>query len=108
DELGIDIIQRIVNYGKGNAKGDPGSVRLEIANPVQTIATSNNDLNRRLRINETHAQGATNINVYNLAENCDPSHPAKFRVWIPNEAVRINKVLLTYSNERFRANSKAI
>ncbi|MFD2118165.1 phage tail spike protein [Paenibacillus yanchengensis] len=102
----LDI--RIVNVKKGDIFGDRGKVQLEIANKSQDITTSMSDINNRLRIEEVYAQGATNVNVYNLAENCDPTHPAKFKIWIPDEAVRINKILLTYENEPFRANSKAV
>lgn len=108
EELGIDVIFRVANKSKGDIWGDPGAVRLEIANRTQDISTSLANLQDRQRINETYAQGATNVNIYDLAENCDPTHPAKFRIWVPEEAVRINKVLLTYENEPFRANSKAI
>lgn len=108
DELGIEFTSRVVKYSKGDVIMQNGNVTLEIANKTQDIASSLADLQSRQKINETHAQGATNVNVYNLAENCDPTHPAKFKIWIPEEAVRINKVLLTYENEPFRANSKAI
>src|SRR5690606_29906912 len=99
---------RVVNVKKGNVCGERGKVQLEIANKTQTIATAMADIQNRLRVEEVYAQGATNVNVYNLAENCDPTHPAKLRIWIPDEAIRINKVLLTYDNEPFRADSKAI
>jgi len=107
EELGIDFTSRVVKYSKGDLFGNPAAVSLEIANKTQDVASALADLESRQRINETHAQGATNINVYNLAENCDPEHPAVFRIWIPEEAVRINKVLLTYNNEPFRADSKS-
>lgn len=93
---------RVVNVKKGNVWGERGKVQLEIANKTQTIATAMADVQNRLRIEEVYAQGATNVNVYNLAENCDPTHPAILRFWVPDEAVRINKVLLTYESEPFR------
>jgi len=108
EELGIDFTSRVVKYSKGDLFGNPAAVSLEIANKTQDVALSLADLESRQRINETHAQGATNVNNYNLAENCDPTHPAKFKIWIPPEAVRINKVLLTYENEPFRAYSRSI
>lgn len=108
EDLGIDFTSRVVKYSKGDLFGNPAAVSLEIANKTQDVASALADLENRQRINETHAQGSTTLNVYNLAENCDPTHPARFEIWIPNEVVRINKVLLTYKNEPFRANSKAI
>lgn len=103
-----DTVIRVVNVKKGNVRGAPGNVTLEIANRRKDMAGTVADLQNRMKIEEIYSQGATNVNVYNLAENCDPAHPAKLRIWIPEEAVRINKVLLTYENEPFRANSKAV
>src|SRR5690606_18760191 len=106
-ELGIDIRARVVNVRKNNLVGAPGDVQLEIANRVQDLAGSLADLNERQRINEVHAQGSTNLDTQNFADNCDPDHPAVLRFYVPEEAVRVNKVLLTYRAEAFRAYSRA-
>lgn len=108
EEMGIDIIARVVNVRKTNVTGAPGAVTLEIANRPQNIAGSMADLESRQRINEVYAQGATNVNVYNMVDNADQSNPAKLRFWVPAEAVRINKLLLSYRNTNFRGYSRAI
>lgn len=107
-ELGIDIKARVVNVRKSDLFGAPGDVQLEIANRPQDIAGSIAELADRQRINEVYAQGATNIDSHNFADNCDPQHPAVLRFYIPAETVRINRVLMSYRTEAFRAYSRAI
>lgn len=50
-----------------------------------------------------YMQGATNIYSINAAENCDATHYLNLRFFIPNEAVAINKVLLNFKLEDYRA-----
>lgn len=103
-----DLLVRVVNVKKKNVLGSPGDVELEIANRPQDIAGTIADLQNRLRIEEVYAQGATNINSHDFADNCDPQHPAVMRFYIPEETARINKVTLSYQVEPFRAYSRAI
>ncbi|QJD87905.1 hypothetical protein HH215_00040 [Cohnella herbarum] len=107
-EMGEDITIRVVNKRKSDIYGQPGAVELEIANRLIDIAGSMADLANRQRIGEVYAQGATNVDTHDFADNCDPTHPAKLRFWIPEEAVRINKVRLSYESQHFRGYSKAI
>jgi phage minor structural protein len=107
EELDIDFIARVVNVGKRDVRGAPGDVKIEIANRVQDIATAFADLDRRIRINETYAQGATNLDSHDFMDNCDPEHPAILKFYIPEETVRINKLTLSYEVAAFRAYSKA-
>lgn len=108
EELGIDVITRVVNKRRPDVRGAPGAVQLEIANKPINIAGSIAELADRQRINETYAQGATNFDTHVFADNCDTDHPAVLRFWVPEETARINKVLLTFECEAFRAYSKAI
>ncbi|MBY3623748.1 hypothetical protein HGO21_29990 [Acinetobacter sp. CUI P1] len=108
DELGEDFIARVVNVGKGDMIGSPGDVQIEIANRTEDIAGSIADLQNRQHINDSYAQGATNLDTRDFAENCDPSHPAVIRFYVPEETARINKVMLSFQVEAFRAYSKAI
>lgn len=108
EELGEDIIARVVNKRKRDLYGQPGQVELEIANKVQNVASSIADLSNRLRIEEVYAQGATNFDSHDFADNCDPEHPAVLRFWVPEDTARINKVMLSYRVEAFRAYSRAI
>jgi hypothetical protein len=50
-----------------------------------------------------YMQGATNIYAISEAENCDSTHYLNMRFFIPNEAIAINKVLLNFNLENYRA-----
>ncbi len=105
-EDGISVTTRIVTVSKDDVDRDPGNVKVVIANKSQDITGSISDLQSRARINETYAQGATNLAFVPFADNADASHPATFRFYIPTETVRINKVQLNLSFEPFRAYSQ--
>ncbi|WP_042122767.1 phage tail spike protein [Paenibacillus senegalensis] len=103
-----DFTIRVVNVRKPDLRGEPGDVILEIANRPQDIAGTIADLQSRMKIEEVYAQGATNYDTQTFADNCDPNYPAIIRFRIPDETARINKVLLSYRSEGFRAYSRAI
>lgn len=107
DDLGLEFEARVVSVSKNDVNGAPGNVTLEIANRVADIAADMAEMQRKQRIYETYSQGATNIDSHDFADNCDPDHPAVLRFYVPEEAVRVNKVLLTYRVEAFRAYSRA-
>src|SRR5690606_35289804 len=102
-ELGIDIRARVVNVRKNNLLGAPGDVQLEIANRVQDLAGSLADLTERQRIDEVRARGARGVDPDDLAATWDAQHAPGLRSYGPPEAVRVNKVLLRYRTESFRA-----
>ncbi len=103
EDLGVHIKSRIVQVSKSDLLGDPGTVTVIIANKVRDIASSISDLQSRVAIGETYAQGATNQQVYNFADNADPQHPATLRLYISDSVARINKMLLNVEFEPFRA-----
>ena len=105
---GITLRTRVVNVSKSDLRADPGSVQVTLANKDQDIAGSISDLQNRALINETYAQGATNLMVQNFADNADPTHPATLLVWVPDSAVRINKMVLSVNFEAFRGYSNAV
>ncbi|MDO3681978.1 phage tail protein, partial [Paenibacillus ehimensis] len=107
-ELGVDVTARVVSVRKGDLYGAPGDVEIEIANRSQDIAKGIADLANRQRINEVYAQGATNLDSHDFADNCDPQHPAILRLYIPEETARINKMRISYQVEPFRAYERAI
>jgi len=103
-----DVIVRVVNVSKRNVRGAPGDVELEIANRQQTISGTFNDLQNRMKIEEVNAQGATNLYAQPFADNCDPTHPAVLRVWVPEETARVNKLMLFYEVEAFRGYTRSL
>ena len=98
----------IVSIKKGNLIGDPARVVIDIANKPRDVAGSISELADRTRINEVYAQGATNLVSINYNDNADRQNPAVLRVFIPQEMARINKLILNYQLEPFRAFSRAI
>ena len=105
---GITLRTRIVNVSKSDLRVDPGNIQITLANKDQDISGSISDLQNRAIINETYAQGATNLMIQNFADDADAEHPAKLLVWVPDSAVRINKMVLSVNYEPFRGYSKAI
>ena len=107
EDLGIDVESRVVNVRKQDMMGRPGDVELEISNKSVDIAGIINEMTEKQRINDLYAQGATNWDTHDFADNCDPEHPAVLRFWVPEDTARINKVMLSYQVEAFRAYSKS-
>lgn len=104
-EHGINFDARIVTISKRDVNGDPGDIEITIANAARDAADSINTLADRVGIGELYSQGATNLFAIPFADNADASHPAKFRVYIPEGMVRINKMLLSWQIVAFRAYS---
>lgn len=105
---GITLRTRVVDVSKSDLRADPGTIQITLANKEKDIAGSISDLQNRALINETYAQGATNLMVQNFADDADPTHPATLLVWVPGSAVRINKMVLTVAFEPFRGYSNAV
>jgi len=80
---------------------------LVVANRETSIASSVADLADRQRIEETYAQGATQIYSQALQANCDSASGAVMDFFIPEEMRIINKVLAKIRIKRFRAYSQA-
>jgi phage minor structural protein len=107
DDLGT-IEARIMKESKGDLTGNPGDISLEIANKVEDLSTTNADLERRQQINELYSQGATNIDSHDYNDNADPDNPAEITFYLPDELVKINKLLLSFKTDKFRAYERAI
>jgi phage minor structural protein len=101
----INIIVPIVKVSKSDVRGNPFDVDLEVANKAKNVTGSISDLQERARINDTYAQGATNLQQIVYADNADQGHPLKIKFYIPQEMARINKLILNYTIEPFRSYS---
>ena len=101
----INIIVPIVKVSKNDVRGNPFDVDLEVANKAKNVTGSISDLQERARINDTYAQGATNLQQIVYADNADQGHPLKIKFYIPQEMARINKLILNYTIEAFRSYS---
>lgn len=103
-EEGLEFNAYITETTKTIGEATP---KVTIANKEKDIAGSISELQERARIAETYSQGATNLMQIAYADNADPEHPGQLKVFIPAEMVRINKLILQFQLEPFRAFSKA-
>lgn len=106
-EDNINLKVPIVSVTKSDLRGNPFDIEIEIANKKKDITGSISEIQERARINDTYSQGATNLMQMAFVDNCDPKYPATLRFYIPNEMARINKLILNYTIEQFRAYSRA-
>lgn len=107
EELGVNINVRLMKKSKSDVTGNPLNMSLVIGDPIEDLGTTQADLERRQKINETYSQGATNIDSHDYNDNCDPENPAVIKFFLPEDLVNINSLILTYETEEFRAYSKA-
>ncbi|MEI2319019.1 phage tail spike protein [Bacillus paramobilis] len=106
-ELGVKVDVRLMKKSKSDVNGNPLNMSLVIGDPIEDLGTTQADLERRQKINETYSQGATNIDSHDYNDNCDPENPAVIKFFLPEDLVNINSLILTYEIEEFRAYSKA-
>jgi len=99
---------RIKKESKSDIQGQPWNVNLELGDLKEDQSTTETDLERRQQINELYAQGATNISNYSYNDNADDENPAEILVYFPAEIVRLNKAILSYKTDKFRAYERAI
>jgi phage minor structural protein len=108
NDLDISYNAFVISTTRRNIDSEPWNCQLEISNKAEDIAGSIAALADRQRINEVYSQGATNIDTHDFADNADASHPATLRFYIPDETVKINKALLSWRVEAFRAYSTTV
>jgi len=107
DESGIEFAARIIGVAKPDLTGDPGNIKLEIANvDTKKLSYEVFEIKNRQRISDVYAQGATNIDSNDYQDNCDATHPAVIEFYIPEDCVRVNECWLSYKCEKFRAYEK--
>lgn len=85
--------------------GDITTGSITIANKVVSIATSISDLADRQRIEQSYAQGATQIYSQALQANCDTKTGAVIDFIIPSEMRIVNKVFAKIRMSQFLAYS---
>lgn len=87
--------------------GDIDEVEVTLNNKSTDIASTVADLADRTRIEQSYAQGATQLYALALQANASPSDGAVMDFYIPAEMRYVNKVLLKVQLEQFRSYSKA-
>lgn len=102
-EDNIDFVVPIIQVSKKDVTGNYLLTELEIANKSRSTASTISELQNRARINETYSQGATNLQQIVHADNADKNNGLVIKFYIPTEMARINKLILNYTIEPFRA-----
>jgi phage minor structural protein len=100
DYPNVDLL--IMKEHRPDIKGERGNTELEIGSLTEDLSTTQADLERRQQINELYAQGSTNLLNFDYNDNADDNHPAIIRFYVPQEAVKINKLDLTFETTEFR------
>jgi len=103
---GLDLTTGIELISKADVFGDPAVVMLTLSTASTDLVGDINSLADRVAINELYSQGTTQMYPLQLADNADAEHPLVMRYYIPSEAKHINKVILSWQVENFRAYSK--
>ena len=80
---------------------------ITVANRETSIASSLADMADRQRIEQTYAQGATQIYSQALQANCNATSGATMDFFLPDEMRIVNKVLVKVRMKKFRAYSQA-
>jgi phage minor structural protein len=106
DYPNLDLL--IMKEHRPDIKGGKGNTQLEIGSLAEDLSTTQADLERRQKINEVYAQGATNAYVVPLDQNCDPENPAVFKFYIYEDFRKINKLDLTFETINFEGYIKAM
>lgn len=86
---------------------DIKSSTLVIANHSTSIATSIADMADRQRIEQSYAQGATQLYAQSVQANATTEKAAKLNFYIPAEMRIVNAVMVKIQLDRFRSYSKA-
>lgn len=107
DDLGVDIITRIIEISKSDVTGKPAEAKITIANKAASVASTIADLSDRQRIREAYSQGAVTLFTNHFYDNCSPEYPAEMKFYVPNNVVHINQILLNGNAAAFRGYTKA-
>ena len=105
-EADIDDSYRIVgqtyrsDYGNLTLQTEVSNRSLEF---IEQMQKSKQDAESMAK----YMQGSTNIYALTETENCDSITPLNMRIYIPSEAVAVNKVLLNYKLKDYRTYSKS-
>lgn len=98
---------RIMNEKKSDVFGDPGNIQLDINYISRDITTTTADLERQLEIYKLSSVGATNKDTVSFFDNADEDKPLPVPVFFEDELKKINKVILTFKTDKYRAYSRA-
>ena len=103
-ELTIRARVREIHYPKPIT--EPWNAKLTIANRSADVASVIAQLQRTSRIEQLYGQGSTTFYAGGIEQNADAETPAEGDIYIPDDMVHINAIMLKVTLSSFRADSK--
>ena len=105
-DYGLTIRARVreVHYPKPIT--EPWNAKLTIANRSADVASVIAQLQRTSRIEQLYGQGSTTFYAGGIEQNADAETPAEGDIYIPDDMVHINAIMLKVTLSSFRADSK--
>ncbi len=108
EDAGIDDKTYIIDITKSDVLGKKTDIDVQMANRPSNLADAISAINEKLHYEQLSPQGGTCVYAYTFSGSIDPTHPARLKVYLPDNLVHINKLMLTYTLGPFRAYSKSI
>ena len=75
----------------------------EVSNTRQTLTQDLSQSKQEIKVGSQYMQGSTTSFNVQSYENCDTVHPLNVRVYLPPDIIKINKAILSFKIENYRA-----
>ncbi len=108
EDVELDDKTYVIEITKPDVLGHKSAINTTLANKPSSLADTISSIAERLHYEQLSPQGATCVYAYTFSGSIDPTHPARLKVFLPDNLVHINKLMLTYTLGPFRAYSKSI
>ena len=103
---GLTIRARVREIHYPKPITEPWNAKLTIANRSADVASVIAQLQRTSRIEQLYGQGSTTFYAGGIEQNADAETPAEGDIYIPDDMVHINAIMLKVTLSSFRADSK--
>jgi len=94
----LHMIARVIEISKPDIDGSPGNINIVISDKADDISNDISSLVDKSRVAEVYDQGSVMIDTQNFSANLSYANPVSLKFYIPEDAVRINKVELSYES----------
>ena len=105
-DYGLTIRARVREIHYPKPITEPWNAKLTIANRSADVASVIAQLQRASRIEQLYGQGSTTFYSGGIEQNADKDTPAEGDIYIPDDMVHINAIMLKVTLSAFRADSK--
>ncbi|MFR5787132.1 MAG: hypothetical protein ACLUHE_08475 [Christensenellales bacterium] len=105
-DYGLTIRARVREIHYPKPITEPWNAKLTIANRSADVASVIAQLQRTSRIEQLYGQGSTTFYSGGIEQNADKDTPAEGDIYIPDDMVHINAIMLEVTLSAFRADSK--